>query len=112
MPDGCLRLSLGADAVLPSQCCWRIGAGYLRVVSLTDAGETLVLGLWGPGDLGIPTALGILSQGLIALSPIRVEQCEPSDKAQQQVVLDHLRQIQPYCCSGACAPLRIACSSS
>lgn len=93
MTDECLRLNLGVDAVVPSQCCWRVDEGYLRMVSLTEAGETLVLGVWGPGDLVIPTALGIQYQELVALSAIRVERCNPSAEEKQQVMLDHLRQI-------------------
>lgn len=88
-----LKLSLGADAVLPSQCCWRIDSGYLRMVSLTEAGEHLALGVWGPGDLFIPTALGIPYQELVTLSAIRVEQVNPTPEEQQHFVLDHLRQI-------------------
>lgn len=93
MSDERLRLSLGADAVLPSQCCWLINSGYLRMVSLTEAGEPLALGMWGPGDIVVPTALGTPYQELLALSAIRVDQCDPTPEEHQQFVLDHLRQI-------------------
>jgi len=59
MSDDRLSLSLGMDAVVPNQWCWRIDAGYLRMVSLTESGENLALGVWGPGDVVIPTALEI-----------------------------------------------------
>jgi len=93
MSDERLRLTLGPDSVLSSQCCWRIDSGYVRMVSLTEAGEHLALGVWGPGELVIPTALGVPYQELLALSALHVEQCDPTIEEKQDFVLDHLRQI-------------------
>lgn len=93
IPDKRLRLSLGAESLLPSQYCWRIDAGYVRMVSLTESGEHLALGVWGPGDLIIPTALGVAYQELISLSALRIEQHDPNAEEEQAFVLDQLRQI-------------------
>ena len=93
MSDDRLKLSLGIDAVLPNQCCWRIDAGYLRMVSLSECGESFALGDWGPSDIVIPTSLQITNQVLFALSEISVVQCDPTAEEQQQFILDHLQQL-------------------
>lgn len=93
MTDERLKLRLGADAELPSQCCWRIDMGYLRLMSLNEAGEYMALGVWGPGDLVIPNVLGVAHQKLLSLSPIQAEQWNPTPEEEQLFILDHLRQV-------------------
>ncbi len=44
-----LLLNLGAGSLLPAGPDWTIEAGYVRCVSICEAGETPVLRLRGPG---------------------------------------------------------------
>lgn len=62
MPDSPFRFTLGSGQSLPCHLGWRIEDGYLRMTSWSDQAETITLGLWGPGDLVIPS--------LIELEPV------------------------------------------
>jgi len=46
-----LRLTLLANDVLPEGLTWRIHEGYLRTATWDEEGESITLGLWGPGEL-------------------------------------------------------------
>ena len=62
------------------------------MVSLSEAGEFTLLGLWGPGELLVPTSLGIAHQEWLTMSNVTVSQWEPSADERQDFVLDQLRQ--------------------
>ena len=62
MPDSPFRFTLGSGQSLLCHLGWRIEDGYLRMTSWSDQAETITLGLWGPGDLVIPS--------LIELEPV------------------------------------------
>ena len=92
MPERLLRLKLSAGENLPCNICWRIDDGYLRLASWTDQAEMLVLGIWGPGDLVIPELIGVQPVELISLSPVQVEEAQPTAEQKQDFLLDQLRQ--------------------
>lgn len=46
-----LRLTLHPQDVLPERMSWRLEEGYVRSLTWDLEGETIVLGLWGPGDV-------------------------------------------------------------
>lgn len=46
-----LLLSLLPRDVLPDRRTWRLHEGYIRSASWTMDGESITLGLWGPGDV-------------------------------------------------------------
>ena len=87
-----IKLNLSANSTLPTQCSCHIEQGYVRMASLTEAGEYVSLGLWGPGELLIPTSLGGAHQEWLALSDARVCQREPTTDEYKEFVLDQLRQ--------------------
>jgi CRP-like cAMP-binding protein len=46
-----LRLTLLPNDVLPEGLTWRIHDGYIRTTTWDEEGESITLGIWGPGDL-------------------------------------------------------------
>lgn len=87
-----LHLSLQAAAAVPSTLNWRIEDGYLRLASWSDLGEPFTLGLWGPGDLVIPSLITIRPLQLLALSAARVEEMEPTPEQREAFLLDQSLQ--------------------
>lgn len=45
-----LRLSLPANNPLPHNLNWKIEEGYVRTFAWDTEGETITLGIWGPGE--------------------------------------------------------------
>lgn len=108
--DGRLKLRLGPDGLLPCQCCRRIDADCLLMMSLNEAGKSMALGVCGPGDRLISNTLEEAHQDLLPHSPIQAEQWDPTSEEETHFTLDHLRQVSPRCfCSAGFALLRIAC---
>lgn len=87
-----LQLSLQAGASVPCNLNWRIDDGYLRVVSCGDGGEPFTLGLWGPGDLVLPSLISVQPLQLLALSSARIEEVLPSAIEREGFLLDQSRQ--------------------
>jgi CRP-like cAMP-binding protein len=87
MPARPLRLTLRADDHLPADLSWRIDDGYIRANTWNEEGESITLGIWGPGELITPTGCGVKPYELISLTRVIVEECEPSASE----VLDFLR---------------------
>jgi hypothetical protein len=87
MPARPLRLNLRADDHLPADTSWRIDDGYIRANTWTEEGESITLGIWGPGDLITPTGCGVKPYELICLARVSVDACAPNDSE----VLDFLR---------------------
>ncbi len=87
MPARTLRLNLRADDHLPADLSWRIDDGYIRANTWNEEGESITLGIWGPGELITPNGCEIRPYELISLTRVRVEEWEPSDSE----VLDFLR---------------------
>ena len=46
-----LRLTLHPNDVLPEAMSWRVVEGYVRSLTWDWEGESITLGLWGPGDV-------------------------------------------------------------
>lgn len=44
-----LRLTLQPGDVLPDNLSWRIQEGYIRTSAWDEEGESIILGIWGPG---------------------------------------------------------------
>lgn len=77
-----LHLRLEASASAPAHLTWQLEAGYLRLASWTDREDTVTLGVWGPGELVIPSLIGCSPIAFLTLSAVRLRQVEPS--AQQR----------------------------
>jgi hypothetical protein len=83
-----LHLSLQAGAAVPCNLNWRIEDGYLRVCSWSEHGEACTFGLWGPGDLVIPSLIAVAPLRHRALSSARVEEAEPEPEEREAFLLD------------------------
>lgn len=83
-----LHLSLEAGASVPCNLNWQVEDGYLRVASWSDHGEPCTFGLWGPGDLVIPSLITVAPLQLLALSPMRVVESDPSPQQREAFLLD------------------------
>ena len=88
MPARPLRLTLRSDDHLPADISWRIDDGYIRATTWNVAGESITLGIWGPGYLITPTGCGITPYELISLARVSVEEHQPSESD----VLNFLRE--------------------
>lgn len=53
----------------------------------------LTLGIWGPGNLVIPSVIGVSPLELVSLSSIQVERCDPSREQKHQFLCDQLQQV-------------------
>jgi len=73
------RFSLGSGQSLPCHLSWRIA-------------ETITLGIWGPGDLVIPSLIGLEPIELISLSPVQVVASRASLQDERRFLIDQLGQ--------------------
>ena len=86
-----LRLTLLPNDVLPEQLNWRIQEGYIRTAAWDDDGDTITLGVWGPGDWITSTYSALRPVEIQCLTTVVVEQFNPGTADIQQLLL---RQIQ------------------
>lgn len=87
-----LHLNLQASAVVPCTLNWCIDEGYLRVASWNDLGEPFTLGVWGPGELVIPSLITVAPKQLLALSAARVQEVDPSPEEREGFLLNQSLQ--------------------
>ena len=86
-----LRLTLLPNDVLPERLNWRIEEGYIRTAAWDDDGDTITLGVWGPGDWITSTYSALRPVEIQCLTTVVVEQFSPGTADIQQLLL---RQIQ------------------
>jgi CRP-like cAMP-binding protein len=87
-----LRLTLRADDHLPADLSWRIDDGYIRANTWNEEGESITLGIWGPGELISPTGCSVTPYELICLTRVVVEECEPAEEEVQDFLRDQFTQ--------------------
>ncbi len=86
-----LCITLLPNDVLPERLNWRIQEGYIRTAAWDDDGDTITLGLWGPGDWITSTYSALRPVEIQCLTTVVVEQFNPGTADIQQLLL---RQIQ------------------
>ncbi len=86
-----LRITLLPNDVLPERLNWRIQEGYIRTAAWDDDGDTITLGLWGPGDWITSAYSALRPVEIQCLTTVVVEQFNPGTADIQQLLL---RQIQ------------------
>ena len=79
-----LRLTLHPTDVLPEAMSWRIAEGYVRSVTWDLEGESITLGLWGPGDVISSEAPPLAPLELHCLTTVVVDHLEPSDAERER----------------------------
>lgn len=86
-----LRITLLPNDVLPERLNWRIQEGYIRTAAWDDDGDTITLGLWGPGEWITSAYSALRPVEIQCLTTVVVEQFNPGTADIQQLLL---RQIQ------------------
>jgi len=89
-----LRLSLLPNDVLPEGLTWRIHAGYIRTTTWDEEGESITLGIWGPGDLVTNAHSGLDPVDVQCLTPVVVEQHHPSDAETLAILRQQIRNTE------------------
>jgi CRP-like cAMP-binding protein len=74
-----LRLTLLPNDVLPEGLTWRIHDGYIRTATWDAEGESITLGLWGPGDLVTNAHSSLDPVEVQCLTTVVVEQHAPTE---------------------------------
>jgi hypothetical protein len=92
MSRRCLRLSLRAGETLPSNLCWRIQEGHVWLARWNSAADPLTLGVWGPGEVVIPSLIGLSGLELRSLSPVVVDEAQASGAMEREFLREQLRQ--------------------
>ena len=86
-----LRLTLLPNDVLPERLNWRIQEGYIRTAAWDEDGDTITLGVWGPGDWITSAYSALRPVEIQCLTTVVVEQFSPGAADIEQLLL---RQIQ------------------
>jgi CRP-like cAMP-binding protein len=73
-----LRLTLLPNDVLPEGLSWKIQDGYIRTATWDEEGETITLGLWGPGDWVTAAYSALRPLEIQCLTTVVVEQFHPT----------------------------------
>ncbi|MEB3302955.1 MAG: Crp/Fnr family transcriptional regulator [Cyanobacteriota bacterium] len=73
-----LRLTLHPNDVLPEAMSWRVVEGYVRSLTWDWEGESITLGLWGPGDVISSEDPPLHPLELHCLTTVVVDHLEPS----------------------------------
>jgi len=71
-----LKLTLHPQDVLPEAMSWRLREGYVRAMTWNLEGESITLGLWGPGDVITSEDPGLNPLELQCLTTVVVEHVE------------------------------------
>ena len=79
-----LQLTLHPQDVLPEGMSWRLHDGYVRSATWDPEGESITLGLWGPGD--------VITSEHPALHPLEL-QCLTTVVV-EHIELDPIHQLQ------------------
>lgn len=79
---------------LPSNCLWRIEAGFVRTVTWLEDGTVIVLGIWGPkefvGRWSSISPYQIQCITRIEVTPVPIEQLS----SLSEIVLSHLEKAE------------------
>jgi len=93
MTDRHLRLILSAGESLPTSLSWMIGSGYVTLMTGDDEQNTTTLGIWGPGELVIPTLLACRNLELKALSAVQVTGRSATPEQEQHCIRQQMLQL-------------------
>jgi hypothetical protein len=89
-----LRLSLQPGDVLPESLNWRILDGYLRTSVLEEDGESIILGVWGPGDWITAAYSALKPIGIQCISLVVVEQFSPEPEDIQNLLRLQIQNLE------------------
>lgn len=89
-----LRLTLLPNDVLPEGLSWRIQDGYIRTATSDEEGETITLGIWGPGELITSRFSALRPFDLQCLTLVVVEQHFPTPAESEQFLRQQIRNLE------------------
>ena len=88
-----LKLRLSAGESLPTSLSWVIDDGYVCLSTWNDDDSTTTLGIWGPGELVIPSLIKDRPLQLCSLSTVHVEEHVATTEEQQMVLNQQVQQL-------------------
>jgi len=89
-----LRLTLLPNDVLPEGLTWRIHDGYIRTATWDAEGESITLGLWGPGDLVTNAHSSLDPVEVQCLTTVVVEQHAPTEAEILSILRQQIRNTE------------------
>lgn len=89
-----LRLTLQPGDVLPESLSWTILDGYLRTSVLEEDGESIILGVWGPGDWITAAYSALKPIEIQCISTVVVEQFVPEPDDIQQLLRQQIQTLE------------------
>jgi CRP-like cAMP-binding protein len=89
-----LRLTLLPNDVLPEGLNWRILDGYIRTAAWDNEGESITLGLWGPGEWVTNAYSALRPVEIQCLSTAVVEQHHPSEQELIEFLQSQIRNTE------------------
>jgi CRP-like cAMP-binding protein len=89
-----LRLTLQPGDVLPENLNWKIQDGYIRTSTWDNDGESIVFGIWGPGDWVTAAYSGIKPVEIQCISTVVVEQFQPGHDDIQDLLRLQIQNLE------------------
>ena len=89
-----LRLTLQPGDVLPENLNWKIQDGYIRTSTWDNDGESIIFGIWGPGDWVTAAYSGIKPVEIQCISTVVVEQFQPTTTDIQQLLRQQIQNLE------------------
>jgi CRP-like cAMP-binding protein len=89
-----LRLSFPANDSLPHSLYWKIEEGYVRTFAWDAEGDTITLGIWGPGEWVTTAFSSSQAIELQCLTPVVVTQFLPTAADIDQLLRRQVQNIE------------------
>lgn len=89
-----LRLTLQPGDVLPEHLNWKIQEGYIRTSTWDADGESIILGVWGPGDWVTAAYSGIKPIEIQCISTVLVEQFNPTEVDIESLLRQQIQNLE------------------
>ena len=89
-----LRLTLQPGDVLPENLNWKIQDGYIRTSTWDNDGESIIFGIWGPGDWVTAAYSGTKPVEIQCISTVVVEQFQPTANDIQQLLRQQIQNLE------------------
>ena len=89
-----LRLTLQPGDVLPESLSWKILDGYIRTSVLEEDGESIILGVWGPGDWVTAAYSALKPIEIQCISPVVVEEFQPDSEDVQNLLRQQIQNLE------------------
>ena len=89
-----LRLTLQPGDVLPENLNWKIQDGYIRTSTWDNDGESIIFGIWGPGDWVTAAYSGTKPVEIQCISTVVVEQFQPTNNDIQQLLRQQIQNLE------------------